>query len=110
MPNVKIFVDDSRYPAVRQRISDLLPALRDQLCADLEVERAACQFAVVPVLALPDQPQLNAELHILPRPSRTRARLEAAAGALRDRLAGATGLSVAVRIATLDAQTYVALK
>lgn len=110
MPNVKIYVDETHFPAVRQGVAALLPGLRDMLCAELEVDVAACQFAVLPVLALPDQPRLNVELHVLPRASRSRAKLEAVAAELRGQLGQASGLSVAVRIATLDPVTYVALK
>ncbi|MEH6772302.1 MAG: hypothetical protein V7668_00110 [Cereibacter changlensis] len=110
MPNVKLYIDDSRYAEARPRISALLPGLRDMLCARLEVDRAACQLAVLPVLALPDQPGINAELHVLPRASRSRDRLEAVAAELRTLLAQDSGLTVAVRIVTLDAATYVALK
>ncbi|MGA0542400.1 hypothetical protein [Neotabrizicola sp. VNH66] len=110
MPNVKFFVDEARYPAVQADLSALLPELRDMLCTGFGVDRAACQLAVIPVLGLPDQPAINAELHLLPKPDRTRATIESMAGRLRDRVAGVTGLHVAVRIATLDAATYVALK
>lgn len=110
MPNVKIYVDEAVYDSVRQGLGAMLPDLRAMLCDRLDVDPAACQFAVLPVLALPDQPRLNAELHVLPRPSRTRQRLGDVAEELRDRLAVGCGLSVAVRIATLDPATYVALK
>ncbi|WP_151719440.1 hypothetical protein [Gemmobacter serpentinus] len=110
MPNVKIYIDDAHFPALRPAIAALLPGLREMLCAELEVDRTACQFAVLPVLALPDQPCLNAELHVLPRAARSRAKLEAVAAELRGQLAQASGSSVAVRIATLDPATYVALK
>jgi hypothetical protein len=110
MPNVKLYVDEARYPAIRQGLADLLPELRDMLCAALSVELAACQFAVIPVLGLPDQPLINAELHLLPRTERTPEVLRAAATQLRARLRAATGLHAAVRIAALDPGTYIALK
>ncbi len=110
MPNVKLFVDEARYPSVRQGLAALLPELRDMLCATLAVDHAACQFAVIPVMGLPDQPQINAELHLLPRSERTPQMLRAAAEALRDRLQAETGLHAAVRIAALDPGSYIALK
>lgn len=110
MPNIKIYVDDSRYDALRQRLSDMLPDLRTLICRELQVAPAACQFAVVPVLGLAGQPSINAELHVLPHPLRTRRHLSDMGAALRDRLAQVSGLEVAVRIALLDAATYVALK
>ena len=110
MPNVKIYIDQACYDAVRPAVSDLLPDLRAMLCDLLEVAPDACQFAVLPVLGLPDQPRINAELHLMPRPSRTRDRLEQVAAGMRDSLSQASCLTVAVRIAQLDAATYVALK
>lgn len=110
MPNLKLFVDEAQYPAVQAPLAAQLPELRALLCAGFGVEAAACQLAVIPVLALADQPAINAELHLLPKPDRTRAVIETMAARLRDRIAAATGLPVAVRIATLDAATYVALK
>lgn len=57
-----------------------------------------------------DLPRVNAELHILPRADRTRDRITEVAGELRVLLGKATGQHVAVRVALLDAATYVALK
>lgn len=110
MPNVKLYVDRGHYPAVEGGIAALLPELRDMLCAALAVDHAACQVAVIPVMGLPDQPQINAELHVLPRESRTPAALRQVAADLRALVAGATGRHVAVRIAMLDPATYIALK
>lgn len=110
MPNVKIYIDEACYDAVRPAVLDLLPDLRATLCQGLEVTPAACQFAVLPVLGLPDQPRINAEMHLMPRPSRTRDRLEQVAAGMRDSLSRVSGMTVAVRIALLDAATYVALK
>ena len=110
MPNVKIYIDETCYDALRPAVSSLLPELRAMLCDRLEVASAACQFAVLPVLALHDQPRINVELHVMPRPSRTRDRLEQVGREMRDALSRISGLTVAVRIAQLDAATYVALK
>lgn len=110
MPNVKIFVDESAYPALQPGFAALLPDLRAQLCTDFAVDPPACQLAVIPVLGLPDQPPINVELSILPRPERTRAAVTAAATRLRETIGAATGRHVAIRIALLDAESYVALK
>lgn len=72
MPNLKIYVDESLYPACRDQLASALGAIRAQLCADLDVAPAACQFAVMPVLAMPDLPRVAVEMFILPRPDRTR--------------------------------------
>lgn len=110
MPNVKLYVDESRYPAVQAGLAALLPGLRDMLCDRLSVGHAACQIAVIPVLGLPDQPLINAELHVLPNAGRTPDLLRRMALDLRAHLNDATGLTVAVRIASLDPDTYITLK
>lgn len=110
MPNVKIYIDETIYPAARAGLAALLPDLRAMLCEALTVDLAACQFALIPVAGMGDQPGVNAELAILPHPDRTRAKILAVAERVRGMLAPVTGQRVAVRIATLDAATYVALK
>ncbi len=61
-------------------------------------------------MSMPDLPRTNVELHVLPAPARTRDRLTRLASDLQGIVAEATGSSVAVRIAQLDAATYVVLK
>ncbi|MBO0145066.1 hypothetical protein JZX87_28430 [Agrobacterium sp. Ap1] len=58
---------------------------------------------------LPDQPAINLEVIILPKPERTR-EVIAVGTRLKATLAEASGGRVAVRAAALDPQTYVALK
>jgi hypothetical protein len=80
------------------------------LCHDLTVERSACQMAVLPVLALPGLPALNVEVQIMPRPDRTRDLLMTVCTKLRDMVGAATGSHVAIRVMSLDPETYIALK
>lgn len=110
MPNVKIYVDETLYPECRDAIAAALRPLRALLCQELGVDPPACQFAVMPVMAMADLPRVNVELHILPRPDRTRDRVTEVCTALRQMLTAATGTHVAVRASMLDAATYVALK
>lgn len=110
MPNVKIFVDEQIYPRLKPALQAALPGIRDYLCAELEVTHAACQFAVLPVLALPDQPQVNVELALMPREERTREKLGAMAGHLRQILQDLGVEPVAIRLSALDPLTYIALK
>lgn len=110
MPNVKFYVDARNGPAASETISGMLPALRDLICETLEVPLAACQFAVINVAGMDDQPAINTELQLLPGPARTPEYLRCVAQQLRNELAQATGLSVAVRMSSLDPHTYVALK
>ncbi len=110
MPNVKIYVDEAIYPSCRDRVSAALVPIVDMLCQDLRVDRPACQIAVMPVMAMPDLPAVNVEMQILPRPERTRAVLREVCATLRDMVGAATGTQVAIRITTLDPETYIALK
>lgn len=110
MPNVKIYVDDAIYAACRNRLADALGPVLEMLCHDLTVDRPACQMAVIPVLAMPDLPPVNVEMQIMPRPERTRALLLAVCAKLREMVGDATGAHVAIRVTTLDPETYIALK
>ena len=110
MPNVKIYVDESIYPAGRERLAIALGPILVMLCHDLTVDRPACQIAVMPVLAMPDLPPVNVEIQILPRPNRSRAVLLDVCAKLREMGGAATGTHVAIRVTTLDPETYIALK
>ena len=110
MPNVKIYVDDTLFPDLRARLEPMLAPVRAMLCRELGVDAAACQVAVIPVLAMPDQPPINTEMLILPRPDRTREAVTRVGQRLRDMIGTATGRHVAVRVSALDPDTYVALK
>jgi hypothetical protein len=110
MPNVKIFVDDTLYPTIRVPLAQALGPIRDMLCRDLSVEVPACQFAMMPVGAMPDLPRVNVEMAILPRPERTRALILSVSAKLRDMVEEAAHTHVAVRVTALDPETYIALK
>jgi hypothetical protein len=110
MPNVKIYVDETIYPACHRRLSAALGPILDMLCNDLTVDRPACQIAVMPVLAMPDLPPVNVEMQIMPRPERTRDVLLAVCAKLREMVGAATGSHVAIRVTMLDPETYIALK
>lgn len=110
MPNLKIYVDETLYPGLHDALAGALAPARALLCEALGVEVPACQLAVMPVIAMPDLPPINAEMMILPREDRTTARMTEVAQALRALLGAATGRHVAVRVAFLDPATYVALK
>ena len=110
MPNVKIFVDESLYPAIREPLAQALGPIRSMLCVDLAVDVPACQFAVLPVGAMPDLPRVNVEMAILPRPERTREVILSVCAKLRRMVEQATHTHVAVRVTALDPETYIALK
>lgn len=110
MPNVKIYVNDVIFPDCRDRLLAALGPILDMLCHDLNVDRPACQIAVMPVLAMPDLPQVNVEIQIMPRPERTRVAMLAVCAKLRDMVGAAAGTHVAIRVTTLDPETYIALK
>ncbi|MFB9948271.1 hypothetical protein ACFFP0_05390 [Rhizobium puerariae] len=110
MPNAKIYIDHAVWTRHAEDIVALLPQFRELLCRELRVGPDACQIVAVPVYGLGDQPHVNVELHILPAPERTGAVLTALGEALRRLLADVVTEKTAVRITTLDPQTYIALK
>lgn len=110
MPNLKFFVDEALLENRREALRSTLPAVQLLLCDALGVAPSACQLAVVPVMSLATLPAVNAELQILPAEDRTSDRLRDLAARLRDLLGPVTGAQVAVRIAQLDPDNYVAIK
>lgn len=111
MPNLKIYVDDTLWAERRTALVAVLGPLRTMLCERLGVGMPACQLVLQPVTGLPDQPLVNAEIFVLPRPERTRDFLEAVCGTLRDSLSEACGgVAIAVRCTTLDPLGYLAIK
>jgi hypothetical protein len=110
VPNVKIYVDDALFPECRDRLANALGPIRGMLCRELTVEVPTCQFAVMPVLAMPDLPRVNVEMQIMPKPDRSREKVLAVATKLRGMVQAATGTHVAIRVMALDPETYVALK
>lgn len=110
MPNVKLFADHLLLHDCGQSLENRLPALRDLLCDRLGVTLSACHIVVIPVRALQDQPPVNVELHILPRPERTTGRIREICAEIKDIVSDVTGKPTAVRCAMLDPLTYVALK
>lgn len=110
MPNVKIYVDETLLPGCRATLIAELPDLRAMLCARLKIDSAACQFAILSVIAMPDLPRVNVEMHLLPHPDRTQDTLKSLAASVQSLIAVVTGTHTAVRIATLVPDAYVALK
>ena len=110
MPNLKIYVDETLLPVCRADLMKALNPLRATLCAALKGDLAACQFAVVGALVMPDLPRANVEIQIMPHPDRTRDVLTALAKQIQALIGTATGTHTAVRIATLVPAGYVALK
>lgn len=111
MPNVKLFADEALVQRHGGSLKAILPELRALLCRDLAVSEPACQVALMTVVGLAGQPQINVEMQILPKDSRTPEALRANAERIRALISPAAGgAEVAVRVSTLDAETYVALK
>ncbi len=109
MPNVKIYLDRSYHAPAHAQIEVALPDLVALISAELRVQPAAVQLALVDIDAPGSQRPINVELQIMPAPIRTRAFLEGVGRALKTRIDALTGLGVAIRIAQLDPDTYVAL-
>ena len=110
MPNVKIFVDQTVFEQRGSAIKAMLPLLRESLCTELSVPIAACQLAVLPVLGMPDQPQVNMEVQYLGTAERTPEMIHAACKVFSDVIAPAVESMPAIRATPLDPATYVALK
>lgn len=71
MPNRKIYVDETLWVERLTALTMALGPLSAMLCERLDVGIPACQLAFQPVIGLPDQPLVNAEISVLPRPERT---------------------------------------
>lgn len=110
MPNVKIYVDHAIWAEREAPVRAALGPIRDLLCRELKVDVSACQLAILPVHGLADQPAVNLEVLILPRPERSRALIAGLCERLQAMLAEAAGAHSAVRAAALDPETYIALK
>jgi hypothetical protein len=110
MPNVKIYVDELLLPNCREGLVHALPPLRATLCDALKVDVSACQFAILSVMAMPDLPRVNVEMHILSHTDRTRDMLMSLAVLIQSGIGSVTGTHTAVRIATLMPDGYVAIK
>ncbi|MBI1218977.1 MAG: hypothetical protein GC186_10555 [Rhodobacteraceae bacterium] len=110
MPNVKIYVEEAVFAEQRAALIEALPSIRALLAEGFNVDVPAFQFAVMPVVAMPDLPLINVELHILPKPERTRAAVLAVCADLRALIEGVAGCRAAIRVMTLDPETYIALK
>ncbi|MGG7539819.1 hypothetical protein [Rhizobium sp. Nf11,1] len=110
MPNMKIHVDRSLPERAHRDIEAALGPLSMLLCERLNVDISACQFAVIQVFGMVNQPAVNVELSILPNVDRTRQKLMDLASEIQVLVAAAASSGVAVRISQLDPATYVAAK
>ncbi|WP_417583461.1 hypothetical protein [Pelagibacterium sp.] len=109
MPNVKLYIDRELHKDLGSSLKSALPQIREIICSHLAIGPSACQLAVIAVDGLPDQPLANLELHILPGANRTSDKLKQLAAELQNALEPRLQVCPAVRIAQLDAETYVAL-
>ena len=110
MPNVKIYVEEQVFADRRSALTAALKPIRDMLCTAFQVDISACQFAVMPVVAMADLPLVNVEMFILPRPERTREVVLSVCQRLREIMQVAAGVHVAIRVSHLDPASYIALK
>lgn len=110
MPNLKIFADDSIDSATTERLRQALPALRTQLCRELDVPLPLAQLAIVPVIGIGDQAALAVEIQILPKPERTRDHLIATCEGLREALRAIADVKIAIRVTTMDPANYLVIR
>ena len=110
MPNMKVFIDDALPEGCRVSLQSALLPIREMLCRELNVDKSACQFAILPVIAMSDLPRINVELMLLPKPERSHELVMEVSRKLQNMETEITGVHAAVRTAALDPETYVALK
>lgn len=110
MPILKVYVDKPVYEARKTELAAALAPIQKMFVDTLEVPVEACHLAVLPVLGLPGQMQLNAEFLYLAVEGRDRPVLTAACEKLRDILVKAAGVPCITRALPLDPAIYVAVK
>lgn len=110
MPNMKIYVDRAVWADELEPLVSSMPFVRETLCELLGVDQSACQLAMLPVWGVSGQAPINAELQILPKPDRTRDVVLSVCEELRQILGDGGKRRVAVRVTSLDPDTYVAVK
>lgn len=110
MPNLKIFVDESIGAEGKSRLLGALPAMREFLCRELEVDPSLAQLAIVPVFGLSDQALLAVEIQILPKPQRTREHLHSTCETLRDTLRALVDVKTAIRVTIVDPANYIVMR
>jgi hypothetical protein len=110
MPNIKVYIDEDIFAAHKTAVTQTLVPLRDSVVRHLGAPQSACQVALVPVVALKDQPTANIEMHIMPHPDRTREVITAMGAEIQTILRDVIGAPIAFRCVQLDPATYVALK
>jgi hypothetical protein len=109
MPNVKIYVDEDAFADHKVALTQALRPIREIVSKYLGTQQSACQLALIAAVSLKDQPAVNVEIHVMPRPDRTKEILEAMGAEIQLRLCDVTGSPVAFRCAQLDPLTYVTL-
>lgn len=107
MPNVKLYVDERCYEALRPRLAAVMAPFRDALCRELGVPVAACQLAALPVLGMEGQAEVNCEIQYLALPERSPEVVRAAMEVFGDLLEAALGQRPAMRAAPLDPVLYI---
>ncbi|MBC2834608.1 hypothetical protein [Paragemmobacter straminiformis] len=110
MANVKFFIDAALMREKDAALDGLLAQTRALLCARLDIPEAACQFVAIGVRSLADQPAVNIEISLLPKPDRTAEKLRSLCEDARDIATRILSAHTAVRCAQLDAATYIAIK
>ncbi|API57707.1 MULTISPECIES: hypothetical protein [Rhizobium] len=110
MPNIKIYMDQGLPEHTQVGVRENLAPLREIVCRTLKVESSACQLAILLAYGLADQPVVNIEVAILPKPDRTRPVLSDLAEKIQKSIANAVNGPVAVRLSVLDPTMYISLK
>ena len=110
MPTLKLYVDAALSHDQIDAVAAAMEPMRALICADLNVTPPECHLVMLQGRALPGQVQINAEMHVMPRPERTRDLLVSVGTRLKEMMANASGASVAVRISQHNAETFIGIK
>ncbi|ANT54338.1 MULTISPECIES: hypothetical protein [Mesorhizobium] len=110
MPNLKIFVEEAVWTKEVDGLEALLPALRDILCRELEVDASICQFAIIPFRGMNDQAQISVEIQLLQKVERTRDLILSVCNMLRAAITGISQHRVAIRVLNLDPVASISLR
>jgi len=110
MPNAKLYIDQTVWETQQTDFKQSLPKIRETLCQYLTVPPTACQLALLPVYGLSDQPAVNIELHLMPNPDRTPDLICELTSELQKTIMSLSQSRCAVRITTLNPETYSVMK
>ncbi|QDC10616.1 hypothetical protein FHY55_15850 [Oceanicola sp. D3] len=110
MPNVKVHVTETVLKDKRAALVAMLPDLRETIMAAFSAPQSVCHLTILPCIGLEDQADILVDVHYLAMPDRTAELASAAGDTIRQLFIDATGQRPDVRLVSLAAEDYVALR